>query len=89
MSKRTQRQGGGAYSRSPSYAKIKASAFSSLSSNACLNLRFGPPSGLDSWLWSIPRTDSLRFYFLGANWQRRVEQYGAKAAYDPVAPLIL
>jgi CRISPR-associated protein Cas2 len=36
-----------------------------------------------------PRTDSLRFYFLGANWQRRVEQYGAKAAYDPEGPLIL
>jgi CRISPR-associated protein Cas2 len=36
-----------------------------------------------------PHTDSLRFYFLGANWQRRVEHYGAKAAYDPEGPLIL
>jgi len=27
--------------------------------------------------------DSLRFYFLGANWQRRVEHVGAKPSYDP------
>jgi CRISPR-associated protein Cas2 len=33
-------------------------------------------------------TDSLRFYFLGANWQRRVEHVGAKASYDPQGPLI-
>lgn len=26
--------------------------------------------------------DSLRFYFLGANWQRRVEHVGAKAVAD-------
>lgn len=36
-----------------------------------------------------PTTDSLRFYFLGANWQRRVEHSGAKAAYNPEGPLIL
>lgn len=33
--------------------------------------------------------DSLRFYFLGANWKRRIEHVGAKAAYDPEGPLIL
>ena len=33
--------------------------------------------------------DSLRFYYLGANWKRRVEQVGAKAAYDPEGPLIV
>lgn len=32
--------------------------------------------------------DSLRFYFLGANWQRRVEHVGAKEALDPEGPLI-
>lgn len=32
--------------------------------------------------------DSLRFYFLGANWQRRVEHVGAKPAIDPEGPLI-
>lgn len=33
--------------------------------------------------------DSLRFYFLGANWRRRVEHHGAKEAYDPDGPLIV
>lgn len=36
-----------------------------------------------------PQSDSLRFYQLGANWQRKVEHYGAKSAYDPEGPLIL
>ncbi len=27
--------------------------------------------------------DSLRFYFLGKNWQRRIEQHGAADTYDP------
>ena len=33
--------------------------------------------------------DSLRFYFLGDNWQRRIEHVGAKASYDPQGPLIV
>lgn len=33
--------------------------------------------------------DSLRFYFLGANWRKRVEHVGAKAGYDPQGPLVL
>ena len=32
--------------------------------------------------------DSLRFYFLGKNWKRRVEHAGAKQGYDPEGPLI-
>src|SRR5579863_2768203 len=32
--------------------------------------------------------DSLRFYFLGDNWKRRVEHVGTKLAYDPQGPLI-
>ncbi|KAA6185365.1 CRISPR-associated endonuclease Cas2 [Thiohalocapsa marina] len=36
-----------------------------------------------------PEQDSLRFYFLGANWRRRVEHVGSKPGYDPEAPLIL
>ena len=32
--------------------------------------------------------DSLRFYFLGANWERRVEHVGAKVAINPEGPLI-
>lgn len=35
------------------------------------------------------RHDSLRFYFLGANWKRRVEHIGAKEPYDPEGPLIV
>lgn len=33
--------------------------------------------------------DSLRFYFLGRNWKRRIEHFGAKPAYDPEGPLIM
>ncbi|MEO1194434.1 MAG: CRISPR-associated endonuclease Cas2 [Pseudomonadota bacterium] len=35
-----------------------------------------------------PERDSLRFYFLGANWRRRVEHVGAKPAQDPEGPMI-
>lgn len=35
-----------------------------------------------------PATDSLRFYFLGRNWQRRVEHVGAKPALDMHGPLV-
>jgi CRISPR-associated protein Cas2 len=33
--------------------------------------------------------DSLRFYFLGANWQHRAEHVGAKPSYNPQGPLIV
>lgn len=33
--------------------------------------------------------DSLRFYFLGANWKRRIEHVGVKEAIDLEGPLIL
>jgi CRISPR-associated protein Cas2 len=36
-----------------------------------------------------PALDSLRFYFLGNNWKRRVEHVGAKPTYDPEGPLIV
>jgi CRISPR-associated protein Cas2 len=36
-----------------------------------------------------PQVDSLRFYYLGKNWQTKVEHVGAKAAVDLNAPLIL
>ncbi|MBN1588976.1 MAG: CRISPR-associated endonuclease Cas2 [Pirellulales bacterium] len=38
---------------------------------------------------SDPTEDSLRYYFLGKNWKRRVEHSGAKPSYDPEGPLIL
>ena len=34
-------------------------------------------------------TDSLRFYFLGSNWKRRVEHVGAKKALDQEGLLII
>jgi CRISPR-associated protein Cas2 len=33
--------------------------------------------------------DSLRFYFLGKNWRRRVQHEGTNPAYDPEGPLIV
>lgn len=32
--------------------------------------------------------DSLRFYYLGRNWQRRIEHVGAKPALDFNGPLV-
>lgn len=32
--------------------------------------------------------DSLRYYFLGSNWKKRVEHVGAKETYDPEGPMI-
>lgn len=36
-----------------------------------------------------PELDSLRFYFLGANWKRRVEHVGAKKSVDLEGTLII
>ncbi len=36
-----------------------------------------------------PEQDSLRYYYLGANWQRRIEHVGAKPAADLGGPLIV
>ncbi len=36
-----------------------------------------------------PEHDSLRYYFLGANWKRKVEHIGAKPALDVDEPLIV
>lgn len=33
--------------------------------------------------------DSLRFYYLGSNWRRRVEHVGAKKTIDQEGPLIV
>jgi len=35
------------------------------------------------------KTDSLRYYYLGANWRNRVEHVGAKPATDFDSPLII
>ena len=36
-----------------------------------------------------PSKDSLRFYYLGNHWQKRVEHIGAKETYDPEGVIIL
>ena len=33
--------------------------------------------------------DSIRFYFLGSNWERRVEHHGTKPGWNPEGPLIV
>lgn len=33
--------------------------------------------------------DSLRYYFLGSNWKRRVEHIGAKQVFDPEGTIIV
>ncbi len=33
--------------------------------------------------------DSLRFYYLGNNWKKKVEHIGAKPTYDPEGTLII
>lgn len=35
------------------------------------------------------KADSLRFYFLGANWENRIERIGAKQTYNPEGPLVI
>lgn len=35
-----------------------------------------------------PETDSLRFYFLGNEWQRKIEHIGAKPNLDLNGPLV-
>jgi CRISPR-associated protein Cas2 len=36
-----------------------------------------------------PEEDSVRFYFLGANFHRRIEHHGAKKPLDLEGPLVL
>lgn len=36
-----------------------------------------------------PEFDSLRFYFLGSNWKRKVEHIGAKPALDMESVLLI
>ena len=36
-----------------------------------------------------PKTDSLRYYFLGNNWKSHVEHIGTKTTYDPEGVLLI
>lgn len=55
------------------------------------DIDYGEFLKLKSRLLSIidESSDSLRFYYLGNNWKRRVEHYGAKETYDPEGVLII
>ena len=54
---------------------------------------------VDPAIWTVLRQrlidvidqnqDSLRFYFLGSNWRRRVEHIGAKKSIDQEGPIII
>ena len=47
--------------------------------------------GLKAVLSSIidNTTDSIRFYFLGNNWQQKIESLGKVTSYDPTELLII
>lgn len=47
--------------------------------------------GLKATLASIinDTKDSIRFYFLGSNWKRRIEKIGKETSYDPTDTLII
>ena len=34
-------------------------------------------------------TDSIRLYYLGSNWQRKIETLGKKTSFDPTDALII
>jgi CRISPR-associated protein Cas2 len=34
-------------------------------------------------------TDSMRFYYLGNHWQRKIEHVGVKKGYDPEGTIII
>lgn len=36
-----------------------------------------------------PLEDSLRFYYLGNNWEKRIEHHGTKSSYNVDGPLII
>ncbi len=36
-----------------------------------------------------PKQDSLRFYYLGNHWKKRIEHIGAKETYDPEGVIIV
>lgn len=55
------------------------------------NLDYGKILSLKAKLIEIidDKQDSLRFYYLGNNWERKVEHIGAKPNYNPEGVIIL
>lgn len=55
------------------------------------NLDYGKFLKLKARIESIidKKTDSLRYYYLGNNWERKVEHVGAKESYNPEGVIIV
>ena len=55
------------------------------------NLDYSTFLKLKDWLLRLidQEQDSLRFYYLGNNWERRVEHIGAKKTYNPEGVIII
>lgn len=49
-----------------------------------INLEYGKFILLKDRLIKLidPETDNLRFYYLGNNWRKRIEQFGVEQKYD-------
>ena len=55
-----------------------------------INLEYGKFILLKDRLIQLidPETDNLRFYYLGNNWRKRIEQFGVEQKYDSEGVLL-
>lgn len=55
-----------------------------------INLEYGKFILLKDRLIKLidPETDNLRFYYLGSNWRKRIEQFGVEQKYDSEGVLL-
>lgn len=55
-----------------------------------INLEYGKFILLKDRLIKLidPETDNLRFYYLGNNWRKRIEQFGVEQKYDSEGVLL-
>lgn len=64
--------------------RVQCSVFECLLDNAqCKSLQAKLCSIMD------PEKDSLRFYYLGKNYEKKIEHFGIKNTYMPEEPLII
>ena len=64
-------------------AMAKASSIGDLDYSAFLKLKDRLIKIIDE------KQDSLRFYYLGNNWEKRIEHIGAKQTYNPEGVIII
>ena len=55
-----------------------------------INLEYGKFILLKDRLVKLidPKVDNLRFYYLGTNWKKRIEQFGVEQKYDSEGVLL-